>query len=203
MNKFLLIVVSALVLTLQQAGAQMYIKVLQANDTVPVKGTIPVKFEGKVQECYEYKDAAGLHLFLATATVGGKNFLATAYTLVNGTYVQDWQIKDYSSLEVGMADDYTKIVDIDKDGIYETIIVYQYPTENNKYNGTTWKMLLHYKNKKYAVRGHQKDSDYDHPEVTMDKSFDTLPKSVKDYVIRYWNKLANDQGAMEDLDLKK
>jgi hypothetical protein len=203
MKKLLFVLTLATMLISQQASAQMYVKVLQANDTVPVKGTIPVKFEGKVQECYEYKDAAGLHLFLATATGEGKNFFGTAYTLVNGIYVQDWQIKDYSSDEVGMADDYTKIVDIDKDGVYETIIVYQYPTENDKYNGTTWKMLLHYKNKKYAIRGHQKDSDYDEPEVTMDKSFDTLPKSVKDYVMHYWNKLAKDQGAMALFDIKK
>jgi len=190
-------------LSLQKAAAQMYVKTIQANDTVPAKAPIPVKYEGAVQECYEYKDATGPHLLLATATGGGKNFLCTAYTLVNGNYVQDWQIKDYSSLEVAMADDYTKIADIDGDGIYETIIVYEYPTENNKYGGTTWKMLLHYKNKKYAIRAHQKDSDYDEESLTMDPSFDTLPKSVKKYAMQYWNKLAKDQNAMSLFDLKK
>jgi len=189
-------------LSLQKVAGQMYVKTIQANDTVPAKAPIPVKYEGAVQECYEYKDAAGLHLLLATATGGGKNFLCTVYTQVNGNYVQDWQIKDYSGLEVGMADDYTKIVDIDKDGIYESIIVYQYPTENNKYGGTTWKLLLHYKNKKYAIRAHQKDSDYDDSGTTMDESFNTLPKSVKKYVVQYWNKLATDQNAMELLDTK-
>jgi hypothetical protein len=171
----------------------MYVKTIQANDTLPAKAVIPVKYEGVVQECYEYKDALGLHLFLATATGGGKNFFCSAYTLVNGNYVQDWQIKDYSSLAVAMADDYTKIVDIDKDGIYESIFIYEYPVENNKYGGTTWKLMLHYKNKKYAIRAHEPDSDYDEPDLTMDKSFDTLPKAVKAYVTRYWDDLAKGQ----------
>jgi hypothetical protein len=203
MNRFLFTLILLVVLVSQKAGAQMYVKAIRANDTIPVAGTIPVKYEGKVEECYEYKDAAGLHLFLATSTAGGKYFLGTCYTQINGNYVQDWQIKDYSSLEVAMADDYTKIVDIDGDGVYETIIVYEYPTENNKYGGTTWKLLLHYKNQKYAIRAHQKDSDYDEEQLSMDKSFDTLPKSVKIYVMKYWNKLAKDQNAMSLFDLKK
>ena len=203
MKKFLFALAFLLALLAQQSKAQLYVKTIRANDTVPIAGTIPVKYEGKVEECYEYKDAAGLHLFLATSTSSGKYFLGTCYTQVNGNYVQDWQIKDYSSLEVAMADDYTKIVDIDGDGIYETIIIYEYPTENNKYGGTTWKLLLHYKNQKYAIRAHQKDSDYDEEDLTMDKSFDTLPKSVKIYVMRYWNKLAKDQNAMSMFDLKK
>lgn len=187
--------VTAVTIIAQQSNAQMYVKAIQANDTVPPKAPIPVKFEGKVQECYEYKDAAGQHLLLATVTGEGKNFFCTAYARVNGAYMQDWQIKDYSELSVGMADDYTKIVDIDNDGIYETIIVYSYWTEkpNEKFVGTSWKLLLHYKNKKYAVRAYEPDSDYDEPELKMDKSFDALPKGVKAYVTRYWDQLAKDQ----------
>jgi hypothetical protein len=187
---------------LKKSKAQLSINTIQANDTVPPKAPIPVKYEGLVQECYEYKDAAGQHLLLATATGGGKNFFCTAYTQVNGNYVQDWQIKDYSSLAVAMADDYTKIVDIDKDGIYETIFIYEYPEEKSKYGGTNWKLMLHYKNKKYAVRAHEPDSDYDEPDLTMDKSFDTLPKSVKAYVRNYWDKLAKDQNFHMRFDMK-
>jgi hypothetical protein len=195
MNKLLLVLVTAVTIIAQQSYAQMYVKIIQANDTVPAKAPIPVKFEGKVQECYEYKDAAGQHLLLATVTGEGKNFFCTAYTMANGAYTQDWQIKDFAESEIGMADDYSKFVDIDKDGIYETIIVYTYWTEKpkQKFVGATWKLLLNYKNKKYAVRAYEPDSDYDEPELKMDKSFDELPKAVKAYVTRYWDKLAKDQ----------
>jgi len=186
---------AAIGIAVQQSDAQMYVKTIQANDTVPAKAPIPVKFEGKVQECYEYKDAAGQHLLLATATGEGKNFFCTAYTKINGAYAQDWQIKDFAESEIGMADDYTKFVDIDKDGVYETIIVYSYWTEKpkEKFVGITWKLLLHYKNNKYAVRAYEPDSDSDEPELKMDKSFDELPKAVKAYVTKYWDKLATDQ----------
>jgi hypothetical protein len=195
MNKLFFVLTAAIGIAVQQSDAQMYVKAIQANDTVPAKAPIPVKFEGKVQECYEYKDAAGQHLLLATATGKGKNFFCTAYTMVNGAYTQDWQIKDFAESEIGMADDYTKFVDIDKDGVYETIIVYSYWTEKpkEKFVGTTWKLLLHYKNKKYAVRAYEPDSDSDEPELKMDKSFDELPKAVKAYVTKYWDKLATDQ----------
>lgn len=64
-------------------------------------------------------------------------------------------------------------------------------TENNhNYGGYTWKLLLHYKNKKYALRAHVPDLDGDEYDVQLDKTFDTLPKSVKQYVIDFWNKLA-------------
>lgn len=180
----------------RQTFAQMSVNVIQANDSVPPKKPIPIKFEGKAQECYEYKDAAGQHLFLATTTGKGKNFFGTVYTLVNGTYVQDWQIKDYGEISVDMADACTKFVDIDKDGVYETIFVYSYWTEKpkEKFVGTTWKLMLHYKNKKYAVRAYEPDSDFDEPELVMDKSFDTLPKAVKVYVTDYWDNLAKANG---------
>mgnify|MGYP001549725567 CR=1 FL=1 len=190
MCKTLLAALFLTVLAVNRSNAQMYVKVIRANDTVPVNGVIPLKYEGKVEECYEYKDAAGLHLFLATSTADGKNFFGTCYSQVNGTYVQDWQIKDYSSESVDMADDYTKIVDIDHDGIYENIFIYTYWTAKNKFVGATWKLMLHYKNKKYAVRAYEPDSDDDEPDLTMDKSFDELPKAVKAYVRHYWDALA-------------
>ncbi|MES2109994.1 MAG: hypothetical protein V4577_14640 [Bacteroidota bacterium] len=192
MKKLFFVLIAAVTIAVQYSYAQMSVNVIQANDSVAPQKPISIKFEGKVQECYEYKDAAGQHLFLATATGKGKNFFCTAYTMVNGAYVQDWQIKDYAEITVDMSDNCTKFVDIDKDGVYETIFVYSYWTEKpkEKFVGTTWKLMLHYKNKKYAIRAYEPDSDDDEPELMMDKSFDTLPKAVKAYVIQYWDSLA-------------
>ena len=183
--KFILLI-CILIFSLQKSLAQMYLK------DIP-KSKIPVPHTGDVYNAFEFKDAAGLHFYLVTQTDKEKNLFGTCYTQVNGNYIKDWEIKDYSSLAVDFMD-YTKIVDIDKDGIYETIFVYRLPTENNhNYGGYTWKLMLHYKNKKYALRAHVPDLDGDEYDATLDKSFDTLPKSVKKYVIDYWNKIAEEQ----------
>lgn len=81
-----------------------------------LKSKIPFQYTGELDTAFEYRDAAGLHYSLVTQTDKGKNFFGSCYTLVNGTYVKDWEIKDYSGSSVDLVD--YKIVDIDKDGVY-------------------------------------------------------------------------------------
>jgi hypothetical protein len=173
----------------QKSDAQMYVK-----DIFHEK--IPVPYTGKPVDAYEYKDKNGLHIYLVTRTDQEKpenkvTIVGSAYTLVNGAYVKDWSITDFSGLDVLFKYTYTKIVDIDKDGVYETIFVYE--LDPNDGEGSTWKLMLHYKNQKYALRVHIPDLDEDKYTEKFDKAFDTLPPAVKKYVVDYWANIADEQ----------
>ena len=186
------ILVLLMAFSLQQAKAQQYVKDIYHDK-------IPVDYPGKLRDAYEFKDAAGLHLYIVSKFEQEKptnkvNIFGAGYTRVNGAFVKDWSITDFSGLDVVFKYNYTKVIDIDKDGIYETIFVYE--LDPNDGMGSTWKLMLHYKNKKYVLRVHVPSEDDDNYNVQLDKTFDALPKSVKKYVIDYWNAIA------DELDLK-
>ncbi len=183
---------------LQQGEAQMYVKDIYHDK-------IPVDYTGKLRDAYEFNDAAGLHIYIVTKTEEEKpvekiSIFGTGYTQVNGVFVKDWSISDFSGLDVLLEYNYTKVVDIDKDGTYETIFVYELDPNNGE--GSTWKLLLHYKNKKYALRIHVPSDDGDKYSVQIDKTFDTLPKSVRKYVVDYWNAIASEQELKGEYDIK-
>ena len=179
-----------LLLSVHQTKAQQYVK-----DILNEK--IPVPYQGKLLQAYEYKDNAGLHLLLLSkvkASLGDKvTIYGTCYTQTNGAFAKDWSITDFSATNVLIYYTHTKIVDIDNDGIYETLFVYQL---NAYEQAGEWKVMLHYKNQKYAVRVHipgyaTEQLGWDKSTVVMDKTFDTIPPSVKKYVADYWNDVAD------------
>ncbi len=185
----LAVLIFMVLFSLHRVSAQMYVKDIYHDK-------IPVDYTGKLRDAYEFIDAAGLHLYIVSKTEGEKpinriSIFGTGYTRVNGIFVKDWSITDFSGLDVLLKYNYTKVVDIDKDGVYETIFVYQLDPNNGL--GCTWKLMLHYKNKKYVLRVHVPSDDDDNYNVQMDKTFDALPKSVRKYVIDYWNDIAEEQ----------
>jgi hypothetical protein len=185
--KLILIFIIAM-LSLQDSKAQMYVKDI-LNDK------IPVAYTGKLLQAFEYKDNAGLHLFLLSrkkeqykVTIYG-----SCYTQINGSYVKDWGLTDFSDQNLLVYYTHTKIVDIDDDGIYENIFVYQLKPDEQSGD---WKVMLHYKNQKYAVRAHiprfgEEQFGADKSSLISDKSIEALPSSVKKYVMDYWNDVAD------------
>jgi hypothetical protein len=151
---------------------------------------IPVEYTGKPIDAYEFKDAGGLHIYLISKLEDSTRItiFGYGYTLVNGHFILDWKITDCSGDNVLLSYPYTKIVDIDNDGLMESIFVYQ--LDPNDGMGSTYKVMLHYKNKKYVLRVHIPQLDEDEYIETYDKSFDTLPRSIKKYIAAYWNNVA-------------
>ncbi|MCR8558482.1 hypothetical protein KXD93_12570 [Mucilaginibacter sp. BJC16-A38] len=181
--KFTILLFLAL-LSSQLSKAQTYVKEI-------LHDKVPVAFTGKLIDAYEFKDAAGLHLYILTKTeeTSKVSIFGFGYTQHNGVFVKDWEIRDFSDLGILLRYTYTKIIDIDKDGLLESIFVYQLDPDRG--DGSTWKMMVHYKNVKYVFRVHVPELDEDEYSVKWDKSFETLPKSVRKYLIDYWNMVAD------------
>jgi len=174
---------------LQTSRAQMYVKNI-------LHDKIPVAYTGKVIDAYEYQDKAGLHIYLVTKIQQDKplykvSIFGFAYTSVNGVFVKDWEIKDFSDDDVLLYYEHTKIEDADKDGIYETVFVYE--LDPNMGDGSNWKVMIHYKNTKAVLRAHIPELDSDSYTETMDKSFDSMPASIKKFTKSVWDGVAKER----------
>jgi len=166
-----------------QSRAQNYVKEI-------LHQKIPVEYTGKPIDAYEFKDAGGVHIYLVSKVEDTTRItiFGYGYTKVNDKFVLDWKITDFSGDNVLLYYPYTKITDIDKDGLMESVFVYQ--VDPNDGMGSTFKVMLHYKNKKYVLRVHIPELDEDEYVETYDKSFSTLPPVIKKYIASYWNNVA-------------
>ncbi len=183
--KFILMIFMS-VSFLQKTRAQLYVKDILYDK-------IPVSYTGKAIDAYEYKDNAGLHIYLVTKTKEERPaqkviITGVCYTQTNGTFIKDWSITDFA-FNILLYNVNTKIVDIDNDGVYETVFVYQ--LDPDAAPGADWKVILHHKNQKYVVRAHVAGFGMDNGTLALDKLFDTLPLSIKKYAIDYWNDIAD------------
>jgi hypothetical protein len=113
---------------------------------------------------------------------------AYKYTYMNGEYIKQWEIKEFNPSILVTVNflGRPEVLDIDKDGIAETIFMYEVAPDG--LDPITVKLMLHYKNKKYAIRGEVPQQSSDKSRMKIDPSFDLLPAPVKSYAIEYWNR---------------
>jgi len=175
------LLICLVVFSMQCVSAQLYVKKITAEK-------IPVPYAGKVLEAYEYSDAAGLHYYLATDVKTNKmdSLFVRCYTKTDTGFRQDWQIRDFSPYGITY-ETWLRITDIDKDGIYETVFAYRVEGDVLKHGDLVIKLILHYKNQKFAIRNWTHYGN-DENKLTMDQSFNTLPKQVKAFAVNLWNK---------------
>ena len=156
--------------------------------------SIPVPFTGKLIDAYQMKDKAGDHIFLVTKTENPQKDSTILYgykfTKNKGRYVRKWLITDAGS-QVLLYFKYTRIIDLDKDGIYETVFVYQLNPDLAE--GSEWRVMIHSKDKKFVLRAHVPEMDYDRYKVTFDKAYQHAPLSIRNFAGTYWNKIAKEQ----------
>jgi hypothetical protein len=89
---------------------------------------------------------------------GGRlELFATQHHLKNGLWLIDWKIFDFvdgvgCDLAIHLPEEFIKIVDVDADGRAEVSFIYEL---DNRCDASTVpaKLLLHHKDKKYAIRG--------------------------------------------------
>lgn len=160
--------------------------------------TIPenIQFVGQPVDIQEVTDASGKHILILSKleekTLGERGYkseiYASKYTYTNGAYIKQWEVKEFNPSILVAVNFLGKIevVDIDKDGAAETIFMYEVVPDG--LDPITVKLMLHYKNKKYAIRGEIPQQSSDKSRMKIDPSFDLLPASVKTYAIEYWNR---------------
>jgi len=105
--------------------------------------------------------------------------------------IPQWTIRDFSaSGEAGMnfRSKLVELIDIDKDGLVEPILVYRFFNKN--YNGVNTdgfsgriKIIMFYRGKKIAIRAYTGQLDGERGTIAND-SFFTLPKSVQKYLVQ-------------------
>jgi len=169
------------VFSVQHVCAQRYVKKISADK-------IPVPYAGTVLEAYEYKDVAGLHYYIATDVRTDKmdSLFVRCYTKTDTGFRKDWQIRDFSAYGITY-ETLLKITDINNDGVYETVFAYRVEGDVLNHGTLTIKLLLHYKNQKYAIRNFTYYGS-DENKLEMDQSFNAIPKQVKAFAINMWNK---------------
>lgn len=171
------------------AAAQVSFKELPISKDLP-------DYVGNAIKAYEIVDKSGHYVMvfskLETGKIGENGYLSEfrAYKYIedHGGYLLKWEIKDFGGN--ALCSPYfdpknLSVVDIDKDGLAETMFLYQIACDGLDPDVT--KLLLHYKNKKYAIRGEVPKED-GKVVKNMDKSFDTLPPAVKKYASDFWDK---------------
>lgn len=148
---------------------------------------IQVPYEGKVIDAYEMQDADGLHIFLVTKLISERTEIrGFKFSKSVSGYIKVWEIKDRGE-EIAFHFPYTKIIDIDKDGRLETIFVYQINPDYAE--GSNWKVILHHKDKKYALRAHVPELDYDNYSV----SIDAAPIFIKNALRNHWGLIVKEK----------
>ena len=155
-----------------------------------------IQYKGKPVDVREINDSEGRHVVVLSKvedkTMGEQGYqseiFAYKYTYINGEYKKNWEIKEFNPSALVTVDflDQLQIADIDKDGIAETVFVYEIAPDG--LDPITLKLMLHYKDSKYAIRGEIPQQDSDEYRKKVDPSFDHLPASVKTYALKFWDR---------------
>lgn len=178
----------------------------RALAALPAK--LPV--EGQAVQAIACKDAEGEHLYIESRAqpdpVRGKaqpQVLAFyKFTLGTGQPQRRWQARDFLSADEGprggtmtvstsRADRFV-VKDIDGDGLAEAFIAYALPGRSGA--GSEGKLLVFYKDRKYAIRGAVAQGPDDFASRTLDPSFQTLPLSVQTFALSLWDQVALPRG---------
>lgn len=177
---------------------------------IPAAVKAPV--DGLVVAAFACKDAEGEHLFVESrqqpAPVAGKVQPAelTFYkftTSPNGP-VKRWQARDFSPVDerasaptrpqsrTARTDRFTAR-DVDGDGIAEAFIAYTLPGQAP--NPDDGKLLVFYKDRKFAIRGAVASTPGDFGSRTLDPGFSTLPVAIQNHALTLWDTVALPKGA--------
>jgi hypothetical protein len=183
----------ALAMGCQAAAACQTRAVPSDQVTAPVEGTIA--------QAFSCKDAEGEQLFVETRlpglVVNGK-LQATAvsfykFTLqTNGKPNKRWQARDFvpadSRLSRSPKVDRFTAQDVDGDGVLEAFIAYSVPGQSG--NPDEGKLLVFFKDRKYAVRGALALAPDGFSTRTLDPAFATLPLAVQNHALGLWDTVA-------------
>jgi hypothetical protein len=155
-----------------------------------------ISFNGSLYDAREIADAEGKHIVIlssvSSGTFGRPNYkseiYAYKYSYRNGEYIKDWAIKEKTPSFLVSVNFIGKleVLDIDGDNLAETVFMYDLTPDG--LDPITRKLMLHHRNRKYAIRGEiPQEGDRGYPRKA-DRAFDQLPGKVKTYALRYWDK---------------
>jgi len=177
-----------------------------------VPATVKAPVDGQVVSAFACKDAEGEHLFVETrqqpAPVAGKvqpaELTFYKFSLLPTGPVKRWQARDFSPIDerasaptrsqtrTARTDRFTAR-DVDGDGIAEAFIAYTLPGQAP--NPDDGKLLVFYKDRKFAIRGAVAPTPGDFGSRTLDAGFGTLPVAIQNHALTLWDTVALPKGA--------
>lgn len=161
--------------------------------------------DGKVVQAFGCKDAEGEQWFIESrapgGTVNGKP-QPTALSFYkftvnpNGSLNKRWQARDFVAADsrlnrTARVDRFTAR-DVDGDGLAEAFIAYATPGQGA--NPDEGKLLVFFKDRKYAVRGAVAVMANGFSTRNLDPAFSTLPLSVRNHALSLWDSVAQPRG---------
>ncbi len=161
--------------------------------------------EGQIVQAVTCRDVDGEEVFVesrATGVVIAGKQQATALSFykftvgANGVYTKRWQARDFipSDARGGKNARAARFVvkDVDGDGSAEAFISYALPgTSANPDEG---KLLVFYKDRKYAIRGAVAAYSSDFSTRNLDSAFASLPPAIQSYALGLWDTVALPRG---------
>lgn len=167
-----------------------------------------LQIEGQPAQALACKDAEGEHLFIESRAqpepLRGKAqpqvLTFYKFTLGTGAPQRRWQARDFlppddtvraTPATPARADRFV-VKDIDGDGVTEAFIAYSLPGRAGA--GSEGKLLVFYKDRKYAIRGAVAQGPDDFASRTLDPAFQTLPASVQTFALSLWDQVAMPRG---------
>lgn len=152
----------------------------------------------KLLKGLQYRDADGGFRMLAFGgndhgdTIDGKSFVSLhAYGLLEdhgGTLVK-WEIKDNNGSLLCGVQMLTTLVDVIDAGDGEPLVVVPYWIACDGLDGTMVKLIMVYKDQKYAIRGNLPNQQGDVLSHTPGANFGQLPPAVQRTALAYWTKV--------------
>jgi hypothetical protein len=152
----------------------------------------------KLLKALEYRDADGSYRILAFGgndhgpTVDDKSYVSLhAYGFMqdHGGYVTKWEIKDTNGSALCGLQMLTSLVDVIDAGNGEPLVVVPYWIACDGLDGTSVKLIMAYKDQKYAIRGNLPNQDSDSLWHKPGSNFNQLPPLVQKTAEAYWQKV--------------
>ena len=162
--------------------------------------SIAAPLEGKVQQAFACADAEGASIYVETRAPTGPGSIKPGTTLVSfykfqqtpdGQWTKRWQARDFiaAGKQARIARNVRFTVkDVDGDKVNEAFISYSLPgTSASPEDG---KLLVYYKDRKFAIRGAVGMGPADFSSRMLDPGFNTLPASVQNFALLLWDNVA-------------
>jgi hypothetical protein len=151
--------------------------------------------EGRLTQAWLCKDNSGEHVVTASQQAATDKQLGTELIFVKFSrqgsgWKKDWQARDYrpDSLVRQGTPELLVLKDADSDGELDVFIAYTLPGPGAATD--EGKLLVYYKDHKYAIRGAVARTPEDFGSRKLSPNFLALPQSVQTEALRLWDKLS-------------
>lgn len=149
----------------------------------------------QITQAWSCKDRLGEQLVVAARSTGSPNEGAGTTELTFSKYRQtatgwkkDWQARDFlNAPPASMAPELILLGDYDGDGLADVFLAYALPGPPAQ--SDEGKLLVFYKDQKYAIRGAVAHSPTDFGSRKTSANFLTLPQTIQERAFRLWDKL--------------